>query len=414
MSSEPPEDETPPYLEQTATVLELGMVTAHVANVAHRDAFRDADTLPAGAQAAALAGARLDAPQPIGRIEGTLGRYVVLGQVAGATGGAGSVCAAYDRELDRKIALKFVRTGDGVASAEVRARLLREARVLARLSHPNVTAIHDVGVLDGEVFLATELVEGMTLRSWLARQPRSRAAILDVFRQAGQGLAAAHAVGIVHRDFTCDSVVVGADRRVRVTDFGLASALEAAVPSRGGGPAGRARRARGGGPEHHDHHEHDEHDERWAPEVRDGAPASPRSDIYAFCVALHEALHGAPPSAVGHRKRRLPGRLTRAIARGLVRDPEARWPSMQALSQVIGREPVYARPWLAGVLAVAAIALAALLARHAAPAAAPPCTDATDAFAPAWSDERAAQVHAGFRAARAPSGEAAFAATSAA
>ncbi|HEU4735166.1 MAG TPA: serine/threonine-protein kinase [Kofleriaceae bacterium] len=402
MSTEHADEETPPYLEQTATVLELGMVTAHVAN---RDAFRDADTLPAGMQATSLAGARLDAPQPIGHIEGTLGRYVVLGPIAG---GAGSACAAYDRELDRKIALKFVRTGDGMASAEARARLLREARVLARLSHPNVAAIHDVGVLDGEVFLATELAAGTTLRSWLAHQPRSTAAIVDVFRQAGDGLAAAHAVGIVHRDFSCDSVVVGADRRVRVTDFGLASALRApgaplaVARSRAGDRPGPSRGPRAAGPEHR------------APELQDGAPASPRSDVYAFCAAMHEALHGAPPSALGHRKRWLPRRLARAIARGLVRDPEARWPSMHALLHEIRRDPLYARPALAGVFAVVALGLAAVLARHDAPAAVAPCSEAGDAFAPAWSDARAAEVRAAFRAAQPRSGESAFGATSAA
>ena len=134
------------------------------------------------------------------------------------------VHAAFDRHLDRKVALKFLGSEPVEDLERARARLQREAQALAQLAHPNVITVHDVGVLEGEVFLAMELVEGPTLRAWL-RTPRSLSEILEVFRQAGEGLAAAHASGIVHRDFKPENVLVGDDGRVRVTDFGLARAL---------------------------------------------------------------------------------------------------------------------------------------------------------------------------------------------
>ena len=147
------------------------------------------------------------------------GRYELLSMLG--AGGMGIVQAAFDRELDRKVALKFIVADLGDDQARARARLLREAKALAQLAHPNVITVHDVGVLDGDVFVAMELVEGENLREWLASATRTLAAKLDVLRQAGEGLAAAHAGGIVHRDFKPENVLVGRDGRARVTDFGL-------------------------------------------------------------------------------------------------------------------------------------------------------------------------------------------------
>jgi len=152
----------------------------------------------------------------------TLGRYVVL-EAVGA-GAMGVVYAAYDPELGRKVALKVLRP-DPLAdspSRGARRRLLREAQALAKLSHPHVIAIHDVGTLDGEIFLTMEFIEGGTLGGWLASEKRSWRAVLELLRQAGEGLAAAHEKGLIHRDFKPENVLVEAGRRARVTDFGLA------------------------------------------------------------------------------------------------------------------------------------------------------------------------------------------------
>src|SRR6476619_4213092 len=156
----------------------------------------------------------------------SIGRYVVLGLVG--RGGMGEVYAAYDHELDRKVAVKLLRVkpGNGVSLAEGRARTLREAQAIARLSHPNVVVAYDVGTFEDKVFIAMEYVEGNTLTYWLQVQERSWREILKAFMDAGRGLAAAHEKGIVHRDFKTDNVMISRDRHVRVMDFGLARQVQ--------------------------------------------------------------------------------------------------------------------------------------------------------------------------------------------
>ncbi|MBC7978470.1 MAG: serine/threonine protein kinase, partial [Myxococcales bacterium] len=151
-----------------------------------------------------------------------VGRYTVLHKVG--AGGMGVVFAAYDPQLDRRVALKLVHHGVlSAGSWEIAAaRLLREAQALARLSHPNVITVFDAGRFEGLVFLTMELLPDGTLGQWLDAQPRAPALIVERFLEAGRGLAAAHAAGIVHRDFKPDNVLVGREGHARVTDFGLA------------------------------------------------------------------------------------------------------------------------------------------------------------------------------------------------
>ena len=151
------------------------------------------------------AGRSAGAGEPVALARGSsIGRYVVL-QVLGA-GGMGVVYAAYDPELDRKVAIKLlhleVADGDGTRGA---TRLLREAQAMARLSHPNVIAVHDVGTHDGKVFLAMEFIEGRTLGDELAARPLDRREVVRLYVAAGRGLAAAHRSGLVHRDFKPES-----------------------------------------------------------------------------------------------------------------------------------------------------------------------------------------------------------------
>ena len=217
-----------------------------------------------------------------------IGRFTVLGLVG--RGGFGEVYAAHDPELDRRVALKVLSHTDDRAAIE---RLHLEAMTMARLSHPNVARVFDFGDVDGHLFVAMEFIRGVTLRTWLSGQPRHWREICEVFVAAGQGLAAAHREGIVHRDFKPDNVVIDDEGRARVIDFGLAPPpLE--DPSDGCLPAHTAdeddldttqpsQPARGGTPAY------------MAPEQHLGRPADARSDQFSFCVALFEALLGHHP-----------------------------------------------------------------------------------------------------------------------
>jgi len=159
-----------------------------------------------------------------------LGRFVVLGRLG--QGGMGEVHAAYDEKLDRKIALKVLHRARRLAP-RARARLLREARALARLSHPNVVTVYDVGIEGDEVFIAMELVEGVTLGDWLEDRPRTWGEILEVFVAIGEGLSAAHEIGLVHRDVKPSNVLIDARGRPRLIDFGLVRERGAASGSAG-------------------------------------------------------------------------------------------------------------------------------------------------------------------------------------
>ncbi|MDC0670273.1 serine/threonine-protein kinase [Nannocystis radixulma] len=309
-------------------------------------------------------------------VRGTsIGRYVVLSKIG--SGGMGVVYAAYDPELDRKVALKLLRVDPRVSEPNVdaRTRLLREAQALARLSHPNVVAVHDVGAVGERVWLAMEFVEGHTLGEWGESAARSWRDVVDVMLRAGQGLAAAHASGLVHRDFKPDNVMVAHDGRVRVMDLGLARvrpehgmnepvAASDGVVGAPGEPRLLARvTVQGtvlGTPAY------------MAPEQFHDAEVDAAADIFAFCVTFWEALYGERPfpgatlaELVANvtagklrpppRGRRVPAWLRRVLERGLAVAPQQRWLSMQALLTALDRGR--ARRRRLALLIVGAVAL---------------------------------------------------------
>ncbi|MEZ4450255.1 MAG: serine/threonine-protein kinase [Nannocystaceae bacterium] len=361
------------------------------------------------------------------RLSTRVGRYALLRRLG--AGGIGVVYSAYDDELDRKVALKLV-AADRLGPATV-ARVRREAQALARLSHPNVVHVYEVGEVEGHAYVAMEYVVGQTLRGFQEAPGRGADELLGAYLEAGQGLAAAHAAGLVHRDFKPENALVGDDGRVRVVDFGLArvhdfspsgqvewdmsketvdggpsTVDERGAAGQGGEPADRGvvgdapgarsiasaelgldplgdriprgpgegaapiARPRGaearltasgalvGTPAY------------MAPEQLDGGEADARSDLFSFCAALYEALHGRRPFdgadaaalrraiAAGVDPRppalEVPRGVHEAILRGLAEDPGARWPTMDALLVALRRRPERARrrAWIGAVLLV--------------------------------------------------------------
>ncbi|HEY0251545.1 MAG TPA: serine/threonine-protein kinase, partial [Kofleriaceae bacterium] len=275
-----------------------------------------------------------------------IGRFIVTGELG--SGGMGIVYSAHDRELDRRVALKVLRAA--AATDEERMRMLREGQAMARVTHPNVITVYEVGVEGNLVFLAEELLDAGTLGGWLEKQPRSERDIVEKFVAAGHGLAAAHKAGLVHRDFKPDNVLLGKDGRVRVSDFGLARALG---PDEDLPAATRANMARAqmdlsrspmspltrtgavmGTPMF------------MAPEQHLGERADERSDQFAFCVALYYALYGDWPfpgktsvaladaviaGRMAKPPKQIPARLRKLLLRGLANKPSERYPSMDAL-----------------------------------------------------------------------------------
>jgi eukaryotic-like serine/threonine-protein kinase len=365
-----------------------------------------------------------------------IGRFVVRRQLG--AGGMGIVYAAFDPALDREVAVKLLRR-DRFRPEQLEAageRLRLEAQTAAKLAHPNVVTIFDVGTHDERVYLAMELVDGPSLQQWIKETARPWREVLAMFFQAGRGLAAAHGVGLLHRDFKPTNVLVGGDHRPRVVDFGLAhfgavpggavhlpdgEALSTASGRRG--DADDAITTMGDAPgwdaassgvfepqlgdslvpsvsitgsvsglwesrdrveittsspglgnsiSHMDAPAGGTHDARhtmtgdapatatglfvgtpayMAPELFTGAGADARTDQFAFCVALYEALWGQRPFA-GHTAReiaanvvaghmrpiprsRIPGWLRTIVLRGLAVDPDQRHASVKSMLAAI-------------------------------------------------------------------------------
>jgi serine/threonine-protein kinase len=283
----------------------------------------------------AMRGGEPSASPPLGQPD-RLGRFAVERKLG--EGGMGAVYMGYDALLDRRVALKLLHR-----DTAAREWLLREAQALARLAHPNVVAVHEVSEHEGRVFVAMELVEGQSLREWLAAGKRTVPQIIAMLVQAGKGLAAAHEAGLVHRDFKPDNVLVGRDGRARVVDFGIAALAsrpeETPLPGTLPNVLASPLTHRGtlmGTPTY------------MAPEQFLGQRATPASDQFAFCVTMHTAVYGEPPfagedlaalskSVLSGQLRPAPARpgtpawLAPLLRRGLSREPSERFPSMAAL-----------------------------------------------------------------------------------
>ncbi|MBK7828709.1 MAG: protein kinase [Nannocystis sp.] len=359
-----------------------------------------------------------------------ISRYMVLSRLG--SGAMGVVYAAYDPELDRKVALKLLHPRSG-SSLDSKVRLMREAKALARLSHPNVVAVHDVGTFADRVFLAMEFIDGKTLGAWLKEkaQPRPWREVLAILGKAGEGLAAAHAAGLIHRDFKPDNVLIARDGRVRVLDFGLArSAADASPEDTEVDPAAAAvlasvsseRRERSqteaalltrtgalvGTPAY------------MSPEQHLGRFADPRSDQFSFCVALYQALYGVRPFG-GERMTSLafqvlqgkvgaappgttvPAWLRRIVLRGLNVDPELRYPGMPELLADLDRHSGGGKRRRGLLLASAAlVGLGLWLGLRATANTPTPCQGAPLHLRGTWDPERSAALGEVFRTSKLP------------
>ncbi len=349
-----------------------------------------------------------------------LGRYVVLSALG--SGGMGNVYSAYDPELDRKVALKVLR-GDlfeSQARGEAHSRLLREAQAAAKLAHPNVVAVYDMGTVDERLFVAMELIEGQTLREWLDEKRRSWRDCLRLFREAGEGLAAAHRVGLIHRDLKPSNIMKAADGRARILDFGLARAAGAdpEVPAGDDLALGVSESpltmtlTRGGQmlgtPAY------------MAPEQYHGTAVDARADQFSFCVALYEALYGEHPFPgetweeleenvrqgrirEGAAESSVPRWLRPVLVRGLEPDPRERFPSMDDLLAALARDPATRRRrFLGAVMAVIVVAALAVKLWSSWGATSLLCKGADRKLAGIWDERRQSEIQQAFLATGVP------------
>jgi tetratricopeptide (TPR) repeat protein/predicted Ser/Thr protein kinase len=334
------------------------------------------------------------------------GRYLLLRLLG--EGGMGVVFSAYDEELDRRVAIKILNV-EASGGTMGRTRIRREAQALAKVSHPNIVQIYEVGEEDGQIYLAMELVDGDTLRVWQDQAPRSWREILTRWIEVGRGLAAAHKAGLIHRDLKPDNAILGRDGRVRVLDFGLARSgdlpepVEPVEPLPAQAPRDDAALTVDGTligtPAY------------MAPEQHLRMAVDHRADIFAFCVSLYEGLYGERPFAghgvalaiavnSGHvreapRGSKVPQRLRRVLLRGLRVDVSERWQDMEALLAALVDDPALRWRRIAGVGAlVLGAAAAGNLLQPEASDEVPACAEAGASIAAVWNDERARAIGA--------------------
>lgn len=339
-----------------------------------------------------------------------IGRFVLLGSIG--VGGMGIVYAARDEELNRKVAVKLMHADVADADAE-QARLTAEAQALARLSHPNVVQVYEVGTYEGRVYVAMEFLPGLTLEAWAREEKRPWRSVVDKYLEAGEGLVAAHAVGMIHRDLKPANLLLGADGRVRVVDFGLARQLEQ-VDADEDGPSGShaiaalaSSTALSGTPAY------------MSPEQVRGRVVDARSDQYSFCVALYEGLFGQRPHegstapavlvqiARGRvitppRNTGVPSWIVRTIMRGLSRNPDDRFADMRTLLAELRRDPWTRRWQVLGAAALAGLMGIAVWPRVAEDR----CSGVADAGNDTWGTVIRDEAHAAFLSTQLPSASA--------
>ncbi|NOK21872.1 protein kinase domain-containing protein [Corallococcus carmarthensis] len=375
-----------------------------------------------------------------------VGRYLLLRKLG--QGGMGVVYAAYDPDLDRKIALKLLHPNANQDNEEARSRLLREAQAMARVSHPNVIPVFDVGMWGDQVFVAMELVEGGTLGSWLKEAKPSWREVLERYLQAGRGLQAAHAAGLVHRDFKPANVLVSHAGRVYVTDFGLARQV-------GEGPEAASSPEEAQVLESSDRRMLDTTlteagllvgtPNYMSPEQFRGTQLDARTDQFSFCAALYGALYGTrpfdpgsikayasasrgaeleadgtqslggtqslnaapakavpvmpPPALIREppREVKVPGWVRQAVLRGLALDADARFSSMQTLLDALSQEQRHGqrKRWLG---AAGAMTTALAVAGGVAWQQSQVCTDAGALMDTVWTPDAKARLESAFQA----------------
>jgi tetratricopeptide (TPR) repeat protein len=350
-----------------------------------------------------------------------IGRFVVLGVLG--RGGMGIVYSAYDPHLDRKVAIKLL-TQAMHSAADATTRLLREAQAMAKINQANVIKVHEVGTFNDQIYLAMEFADAGTLRDWLEAN-HSVAEILDVFVLAGRGLVAAHQVGLVHRDFKPENVLISRGGGVQVTDFGLVGVIgaqprAATVPApelalTNDTPLSQDLTRTGsimGTPTY------------MAPEQFAGQASTAKTDQFSFCVALYEALYKQRPFAgtsymelstnvlTGVMRpapagSKVPSAIRRALVRGLATEPAQRHASMAELLALLTRDPAARRRtlwWAAGVGLAALGAVGFLMTR-------PPesrCGSGDDRITPVWNGEVRARIASAFARSSRPDQQATF------
>ena len=339
-------------------------------------------------------------PQPLTapQVGPKIGRFTILDHLGSGT--MGVVYTAYDDALDRKVAVKVLRHG----GAEAALRLHREAQAMARVDHPNVVAVHEVGTEGGQVYVAMDFIRGTTLAAWQRMPGRTWTEILEAYVQAGRGLAAAHAAGLIHRDFKPTNAIIGTDGRVRVLDFGLVYAGEVGagerIDSSGSFERVAVRLTRDGDVVGTPAYMSSE-------QIR-GLTLGPASDQFSFCASLYEGLYGQLPfvgdslatlfAAIARgrvqdppRSSRVPAWVRAAVLRGLASTPTARHSSMDALLRALDHGTVRRRRYLGTAVAlVGAAAIGGFLAAKS--QAASLCSGADAELMSAWSPARRVRV----------------------
>ncbi len=328
-----------------------------------------------------------------------IGRWQLLGKLG--KGAMGTVYAAHDPELDRRVAIKVLHGMAPDAEHIRRERLRNEAQAMARAQHPNLVAVHDVCVDAPQPYIVMELIDGETLRVWQARPERAWRELVQAYLEAAHGLAALHSVQIFHRDFKPDNALRDTQGHTRVVDFGLVSAIPSGTDP---GSSHHSRLTREGalvGTLAY-----------MSPEQLRGGCGDARSDQFSLCRSLFEAVYRVRPFTSNDPELLLaeirdgatrpenplgaPRRLFATLCRGLAYAPERRFPDMSALAAALQRCLTRPLAWTACLIATP-ITLGLALALGLLPHERSPC-DAPEQLVDAWDSSQEAAIGAVFAA----------------